>query len=196
MEKRKVIVFFVLVGSLAICALVGVVMHGMKKQREAEEEERAWWPGEQEAYTLTEEYPTDIIWFGTTYPFGYEVNIRYEYELTEETLRVREGFEHAYIVLSDRNGALNVTEEQLRMIKNLVATDKRYNFVYIGTEANPIFEEIGFKGMKLDLTGVVSYSEMNVEGKVEALADGVPNDVDYENLWMYILANLADEWTY
>ncbi len=195
MTKHKKWLIIGLVVLLVIVVVLVLCLGRIHKQLKAEDEERAWEPGERPAYVLQTMYPTDIIWFGTSYPVEYEVSIRYEQELTEETLKVREGFEHAYIVLSDRNGNLDVTEEQIRMLKELVIKDKRYSFVYFGAEAMPIFEELGFRGRDLDLSEFVSYSEINDGDELVAIIDGVPDDVTGKNVSTYVFYNLADTWT-
>lgn len=195
MTKQKK---WLLIGLVILLAIVVVLLLGLghlHKQLEEEEEERAWEPGERPAYVLQTMYPTDIIWFGTSYPVEYEVSVRYEQELTEETLKIKDGFEHAYIVLSDRNGTLDISEEQIRMIKELVVRDGRYSFVYFGTDLMPIFEKLGFRGKELDLSEYISYSEINSETGLRVILNGVPDDIDAQNVSTYVFYNLADEWT-
>ncbi|MBE5926948.1 MAG: hypothetical protein E7270_08320 [Lachnospiraceae bacterium] len=79
---------------------------------------------------LNESYPTDIILCGENIPFREALVVRKVDKITEEALKTDKA--HQIIILSDLDGTLKITDEELKLIKNKL--DKfECNFYYVGT---------------------------------------------------------------
>lgn len=96
-----------------------------------------------EAEALDIEFNADIMVYGENPEFIDAVKYRTIDKITEETLNYDE--EHGYraIVLYDRKGTMNITDEQLLLIKAYVE-EKGYDMFYIGKNYLDDFERLGF----------------------------------------------------
>ena len=95
------------------------------------------------AEMLNVEFNADIIVYGENPEFRDTVNYRTINEITEEELKYEE--EHGYraIVLYDYKGTMNITDEELLLIKTYVE-EKGYDMFYIGKNYLDDFERLGF----------------------------------------------------
>ena len=125
----------VLIGIIIVLVLAGVIN---------------FWPKENEndgyniaAEALNVEFDADIIVYGEDPEFRDTVKYRTINEITEEELNCEE--EHGYraIVLFDYKGTMNITDEELLLIKTYVE-EKGYDMFYIGQNYLDDFERLGF----------------------------------------------------
>ena len=109
-----------------------------------------FWPKEKEndgyniaAEALNIEFDADIIVYGENPEFRDTVKYRTINEITEEELNYEE--EHGYraIVLFDYKGTINITDEEMLLIKTYVE-EKGYDMFYIGKNYLDDFERLGF----------------------------------------------------
>lgn len=109
-----------------------------------------FWPKEKEndgyniaAEALDIEFDADIIVYGENPEFRDTVKYRTINEITEEELNYEE--EHGYraIVLFDYKGTINITDEEMLLIKTYVE-EKGYDMFYIGKNYLDDFERLGF----------------------------------------------------
>ncbi len=194
MKKRLIVIKTVV--ALVVCGLLILLISGYMlfwKPLQEEQDERSWLPGEKEAYILNELYPTDIIWYGKQYAFDFEVPVRYETEISMPVLKKRSGYTYVYIVLSDRDGQLDISRENLELIEELVRSDIRYNFIYIGDKENDILKELAPDGVNFELTNVSSYSELHNGKDIDIWLNDVPRDLDDDDIWQYVCFSLAEQ---
>ncbi len=130
--KKKVVIGL---GIAIVLVLVGVIN---------------FWPKENEddgyniaAEALHVEFEADIIVYGENPEFRDTVKYRTINEITEEALNYEE--EHGYraIVLFDYKGTMNITDEELLLIKTYVE-EKGYDMFYIGQNYLDDFKRLGF----------------------------------------------------
>lgn len=109
-----------------------------------------FWPKENKndgyniaAEALNIEFNADIIVYGEDPEFRDTVKYRTINEITEEELNYEE--EHGYraIVLFDYKGTINITDEELLLIKTYVE-EKGYDMFYIGKNYLDDFKRLGF----------------------------------------------------
>ena len=109
-----------------------------------------FWPKENEddgyniaAEALNVEFDADIIVYGEDTEFRDTVKYRTINEITEEELNYEE--EHGYraIVLFDYKGTMNITDEELLLIKTYVE-EKGDDMFYIGQNYLDDFKRLGF----------------------------------------------------
>ena len=103
---------------------------------------------ENDVYNIAEEalnieFDADIIVYGENPEFRDTVKYRTINEITEEELNYEE--EHGYraIVLFDYKGTINITDEEMLLIKTYVE-EKGYDMFYIGKNYLDDFERLGF----------------------------------------------------
>ncbi|MGN0164785.1 MAG: hypothetical protein ACI39R_01245 [Lachnospiraceae bacterium] len=132
---KKIICILLCVIVVGVLVLVGVKIY---KESEIPEDpngkyrEEGWASGEYEAYLVREKIPTDIIWYGEWPGCDFEVPVRFETEVTDEILKIRDGYQKVYVVVNDLDGNVGLTDEDYKLITNFINSDSRYNFTYLG----------------------------------------------------------------
>ncbi|MCQ2422892.1 MAG: hypothetical protein MJ064_07920 [Lachnospiraceae bacterium] len=128
-----------IVASCCVLIVALIAFAGIGAYREAHRDvEDTGWPGEKGVRILREKDPTDIIWYGkryaypNRYPFEFNVPVRYENDWDENTLRIREGFNRAIIVVSDREGDYDISSEDLETCVLMAMKNERCFFLYLG----------------------------------------------------------------
>ena len=94
---------------------------------------------------LSHQCRCDIVVYGEDVSFRSALNYRVIVEITEEALAPDAGIEHSFFVINDRNGRLNITDEEIEFIKSVVH-ENRINFFYIGHRHLSKFEALGLDG--------------------------------------------------
>ena len=139
-----------IVGCLFLLAGLIAASVCIYKNKETEDDssskyrEEGWEIGEYEAYALREKYPTDILWIGPWEGYKWELSIRFAESVDQETLAMRDDFQHMYIVVNDLDGSVTLTEEEYRLINSYVKSDSRYHFLYLGREKLEQICDYGF----------------------------------------------------
>ena len=96
-------------------------------------------------------------------------------------------------MLSDRDGDLDISEEELRKLLTLVDEDERYYFTYMGTAKNELLEELlADKTDELQLQESCSIFHMG-NGEIRVWLGVVPKAIDDEWVVPYALDGLADQ---
>ena len=137
--KKKLIL-----AAVSLIVVVGIIMAVKAVWKNAHEEnnvyeskwrDEGWEAGEYPAYLLRVKYPTDIIWYGNwddRYP--WEIPVRFESEVTNQVLTMRDGFQYVYIVVNDLDGNCDLTDDDYQKIANFVNNSNRYHFIYVGCD--------------------------------------------------------------
>ncbi len=177
-----------IIGCLCFFAGLIVIIISIYKNKETEDDssskyrDEGWGIGEYEAYALREKYPTDILWIGPWEGYEWEISIRFAESVNRETLTMRDGFQHMYIVVNDLDGSVTLTEEEYRLINSYVKADFRYHFLYLGRERLAEICDYGF-GDKGGITPVDYSIGMFHRGEHLVSVWGVysQTNIDYES---------------
>ena len=92
---------------------------------------------------LDVEFNADIMVYGENPKFRDTVKYRMIKEISEETLNYEEKHGYRAIVLFDRSGTIDVSDEELLLVKSYVE-EKGYDMIYIGENYLDDFERLGF----------------------------------------------------
>lgn len=150
--KKKYL--FILIGILFVGGIMFFAIH-VYRNREGEapkelDRMHGWLPGEYDAYYAREKVPTDIVWYGEFGGCEFEIPLREETKVTNETLAVREGYSKALIVVNDLGGDAGLSEEDYTLITRYVLNDERYNLIYFGKENEALVSDLmGYKSDNL-----------------------------------------------
>lgn len=94
---------------------------------------------EQDLKIVTETFPTSFVVYGGPIEFDDAVQVQYVNEISSENLQIKNGFEYQMIIINDIEGNTNLSDEEWLIISELVKSDNRYNFFYLGSKE---FEQI------------------------------------------------------
>lgn len=143
---KKVIVAIVCVLMIGTLAVIGIWIY-QNRQENAEPNSRyraaGWEQFEYDAYFVREKMPTDIIWIGAWEGFDFEIPVRFEAGVSDEELKIRNGYTKAYVVINDLDGSLNITDEEYELLFQYLLNDSRYNLMYLGTNRLAYVVELG-----------------------------------------------------
>lgn len=134
--KKKVIIFIVIVAVL----LVGFMSLRFVKGNWGSNTE------EKDTYDLNidilnESYPTDIVVYGEDIPFREKLIVRKIDGINENTLKTDK--ERQIIILSDLDGTLDITDNELLLIKNKI-DNYECDFYYLGTDLKDTLQNLKF----------------------------------------------------
>lgn len=131
MKKKLVIGIWLIIAIIVVCAIVF-----LPREKESDGYDIA-------AEALNVEFNADIIVYGENPEFRDTVKYRTIDKISEETLNYEE--EHGYraIILFDHKGTINITDEEMLLIKTYVE-EKGYDMFYIGKNYLDDFERLGF----------------------------------------------------
>ncbi len=62
------------------------------------------------------DYPTDILVIGEKMWFPEKLNVRYADKIIDEVLKTKEGCTEQFIILSNRTGSVEISQEELQLI--------------------------------------------------------------------------------
>ncbi len=155
--KNKVILAIVLTALLLFTGTIAILCYKIEEsgKREPVEIDTSLTQAEQEAYELDKLYPTQIITYGEDIKFHEGVKERKIYELTEEELD-KDRREYNAIVINDMNETVELTTEDLELIKRFVLEDY-YDFIYIGTRYYDMFIELEMERYIYEEAGGIMY---------------------------------------
>lgn len=193
--KKVICVFFLFL----VCAgIVGfsIYIYNNKKNEDdsfSKFREEGWGLGEYDAYLVRDKYPTDILWIGPWEEYEWELSVRFAETVDRETLTIRDGFQHMYIVINDLDGSVTLTEDDYRLINSYVNSDSRYHFLYLGKEKLPQICEYGFgdKDMITEIDYSLGLYHSN-ERLISSWGVYTQNEIDYDVcICEYVIAGLA-----
>lgn len=92
---------------------------------------------------LNESYPSDIILYGEDGIFHESLNYRVIDKISESELISEPKFKYTFFVIVDREGKLNITDDEFRIVKN-VCDNHNVNFYYIGEQYLDKLVQLGF----------------------------------------------------
>ncbi|MFT3952480.1 MAG: hypothetical protein QM689_11160 [Oscillospiraceae bacterium] len=128
--------FFILV----ICAVVIFLLHQYAITKAVNAKGDSY---DQAIAVVNENYPSDIIAYGEDIGFRASLRFRTITEITEASLTSDQKYKYALFVINDRNGQLNISDQEFELIKRLTE-EKNLNFYYIGTQYLQKLKEFGF----------------------------------------------------
>lgn len=134
MKKRKMIIAAVII--LALLCMFFVVRGIIKDRNELSK-------AEYYAKELTEKYNPNIMVVGEDIDVEKYLNCRHLEKVTEETLLDGKEFGYNCIILSDLNGKLKISDDELLLIKKY-CEEKGYDMIYVGTSYLDTFVRLGF----------------------------------------------------
>ncbi len=171
---KKIICALIIVIVVAICTLIGVNIYKNSdlydsNDTESRYREEGWLQGEFTAYFLREKLPTDIIWYGEYHYYeDFELPVRFETEINDEVLQMRDGYEKVIIFINDLDENLNLSEDDYKLILRYMENNSRYNFMYVGhKDIKTIYELFGFDSSNLN-EDTWSIEFLNVNGYLQA----------------------------
>gem|GEM_PF-6527197 len=97
------------------------------------------------SYRVVREAKEDILVIGEDPCFEFDMPYRRESEITEETLRVRDGFNSLVILLIDRNGNVKLSKEEIALIDSFIYEQKG-SLIYIGEQYGSAWDHEGEGG--------------------------------------------------
>ncbi len=100
-------------------------------------------PDEKYTYFINEVIKPDIVVYGDEDPFHESLNHTVIDKLTEENIHQKSDAELRLLVHIDRTGEIELTVEQLLMVKRLVE-EENMDMIYIGERHLSTFREYGF----------------------------------------------------
>lgn len=119
--------WIIILGTLGI-----VIALWMKKADPQSEDIRSMPYKERGAYLLTKRYPTDVIWFGEYSELEYAINVRFPGTISRDSIKKEENCSKAMIVINDYSSETGVTKDDIDLIFEILSTDSRYIFFYMG----------------------------------------------------------------
>jgi hypothetical protein len=108
---------------------------------------------------LDDNISTDIILYGEMIPFRSELEYREVHQVSTTTLNTDAVYQ--IIILSDLNGGLSISDEELQIIKEKVFENK-LDFYYLGRKELSRLQEMGFfstKRQETELCLAIVYSK-------------------------------------
>jgi hypothetical protein len=108
---------------------------------------------------LNENISTDIILYGEMIPFRSELEFREVHNISSNTLNTTADYQ--ILILSDLNGGMSITNEELLIIKEKVF-ENQLDFYYLGTKELSRLQEMGFfttDRQETELCLAIVYSE-------------------------------------
>ena len=205
--NRKWIVIVLCVVLVGIIVYSGIEIYTRNhRTKDTTPEDEASYPGEKGVLLLRDKDPTDIIWKGKKYaypdryPYNFSVPVRYENELLEKTLDIRKGYNRGLIILSDRDGKLDISREELERCIHKATDNRRYFFLYLGNNrlgeiVSVLQEQLDLSETEIDYTeagaiGVLLLSDGTVRIVMNAVIDAsVPEDDGW--IWEYIAVDAS-----
>lgn len=98
---------------------------------------------EDEINVLNVNFPSDIIVYGEEVGFDSKLKYREITDITEENLTSDSKYKYTFLVINDREGKLDITEEDLALCKKM-CEKKDMNFFYIGEKQLENLKTAGF----------------------------------------------------
>ena len=123
MKKR---IFIIIISLLLFIGVVSVFLFNILKPAPLSSEDR-------DVLLLTDTHKTRILVYGDPLALNEKLYSERISELTSESIAFDESFEYEYIIISDKSGSLDMTLEDWLVLKELVHSDKRVSFTYLGT---------------------------------------------------------------
>lgn len=95
------------------------------------------------AESLGIEFNADVMVYGENIEFRDTLKYRTINEINEDSLNADENHGYRAIILYDHNGTMEITDEELLLIKKYVE-EKAYDMIYIGKDYLDDFKRLGF----------------------------------------------------
>ena len=132
MSKKKIIAMSIIVLCLVLSA-IGIIWFLVKDDEKSDLELAMLGKSgyEQAAESLDIDFNADIMVYGEEPGFIEDVKWRKIDKITEEVLNFKEPHGYRVIILFDYKGTMNITDEELLLIKDYVE-EKGYDMIYIG----------------------------------------------------------------
>ena len=89
---------------------------------------------DKELKIVTQSYPTQFVVYGEVMDFDPLVSVKYIKEINQETLTKGEEYVYGLIIVNDLNGEVDLSDDEWRVISDLVQSNKYYNLFYLGNE--------------------------------------------------------------
>ena len=138
---KVIIIIFVLLIIGAIVAFGTMYFNAFNKL--AKEADSELTTVEEDILITTETYPTKMLVYGDEIDFDPKVNVEYINEISEESLKFDDEYSYHFIIINDIDNNVDVSAEELCMIGDIVKSDNKYNFMYLGSKELNTIESLG-----------------------------------------------------
>lgn len=133
--KKKIIIIILLL--LILCVAFFVVKEYVARNSDKDSLTTV----ESDILLLSEEYPTRILIYGEMLEFDSKIATEAITEITYDSLNKSEEYAYQLIVVNDLNGKNVLSDDEWKIINDVVKADIDINFLYLGDEQfDKIFE--------------------------------------------------------
>ena len=139
MNKKKFALLFTALFALIIISVLVIVFSGSLEVSS----ENAEGTYDDEIKILNDNYPSDIIVYGEDVGFDENLNFRTITELSSASLTSDPKYKYTFLVINDREGKLNITDDEFQLCKEL-CDEQNLNFFYIGEQYLSHLKDFGF----------------------------------------------------
>ncbi len=94
---------------------------------------------ENDIILLSQKYPTKILVYGEKLDFDEKITVENIFEITYDTMKKTGNYAYQLIIINDLNGKSVLSQEEWKIIDDVVKTDADINFLYLGDKQ---FEKI------------------------------------------------------
>ena len=134
-NKTKIKLIIILLISLLIGAFVfwGVI-HFHFKNNISDNPLGNLSSAEEDILISSKTYPTNILVYGSEIDFDKRLNVTYIDKISKNSLKFDNNFSYQYIVINDLDNKTDLSDEEWKLIGKTVKSDKRCNFIYLGSK--------------------------------------------------------------
>lgn len=87
---------------------------------------------ESDIILLSQEYPTKFLVYGESIDFDEKITSENILEINYETLKKSQNYEYQLIIINDLSGKNVLSEDEWKIINDVVKSDISINFLYLG----------------------------------------------------------------
>ena len=142
--KKKIIIFIVIVlaavaaysifGALGVVPLPKFITETLSRSNEQLTDM------ERIPIIIQEEHPTELILLGDDIPFEVSVPVRKITDITEDSLKRSEGYDHSFFIINDLNGTVQLTEEDIALLAEQISHPD-FCLSYFGTKYSSVWDD-------------------------------------------------------
>lgn len=89
---------------------------------------------------IQEEHPTELILLGEDISFEVNVPVRKITDITEDSLKRSEGYDHTFFIINDLNGTVQLTEEDIAFLAEQIS-HPNFCLSYFGTKYSSAWDD-------------------------------------------------------
>ena len=132
--KNKIKIISKIIFLIVIISTIIFLIHLFKTDKTITNSDGDLTTAEENILILSKTYPTNILIYGSEIDFDKKLNVTHIDEINEDSLKFNNDFSYQYIVINDLNDQTNISDEEWKLIDKTIKSDKRCNFLYIGSK--------------------------------------------------------------